>query len=70
LGEETNPRLTTPSFQVGVEVIMSPLSLLFSRLNSLSSLSRSSSDLFSRPLPSLAALRKLWERNRKVADDI
>jgi len=43
LGEQTNTRLTTASFQVVVEsAIRSPLSLLFSRLNSPSSLSCSS----------------------------
>jgi len=53
LGEETSPRLTTPSCQgVVVSTIRPPLSL-FSRLNSPSSLSRSSSDLISRPLTSL-----------------
>jgi len=43
LGEETNTCLTTTSFEVVVErVIRSPLSLLFYRLNSPSSLSCSS----------------------------
>ena len=58
LGEETSPHLTTLSCQVVVESNEVPLSLLFSRLNSPSSLSHSSSDLFSRPLTSLTAL--LW----------
>jgi len=43
LGEETNTCLTTTSFQIVVESNkVSPLSLLFSRLNSPSSLSHSS----------------------------
>jgi len=52
LGEETNTCITTPSCQVVVESDkVPPLSLLFSRLNSPSSLSRSSGDSFSRPSP-------------------
>lgn len=41
VGEEFNPHLFITFFQVLVESIMSPLSVLFSKLN-LSSLSRSS----------------------------
>ena len=41
LGEETNTCLTTTSFQVAVESSKILLSLLFSRLISLSSFSRS-----------------------------
>ncbi|KAK4806181.1 hypothetical protein QYF61_001104 [Mycteria americana] len=58
LGEETDPHLSTTSFQ---RAIRSPLSLLFSRLNSPSSLSRSSSDFCSRPFTSFVAL--LWTRS-------
>ncbi|KAK4832035.1 hypothetical protein QYF61_020550 [Mycteria americana] len=58
LGEETDPHLTTTSFQ---RAIRSPLSLLFSRLNNPSSLSRSSQDFCSRPFTSFVAL--LWTRS-------
>ena len=42
LGKETDPHLATPSFEVVVESNKVSLSLLFSRLNNPSSLSRSS----------------------------
>ncbi|KAK4818424.1 hypothetical protein QYF61_012958 [Mycteria americana] len=58
LGEETDPHLSTTSFQ---REIRSSLSLLFSRLNNPSSLSRSSSDLCSRAFTSFVAL--LWTRS-------
>ncbi|KAK4815510.1 LOW QUALITY PROTEIN: hypothetical protein QYF61_003068 [Mycteria americana] len=57
LGEETDPHLSTTSCQA-VRAVRSPLSLLFSRLNNPSSLSRSSSDFCSRPFTSFVAL--LW----------
>ncbi|KAK4832175.1 LOW QUALITY PROTEIN: hypothetical protein QYF61_020955 [Mycteria americana] len=53
LGEETDPHLS--------RAIRSPLSLLFSRLNNPSSLSRSSEDFCSRPFTSFVAL--LWTRS-------
>ncbi|KAK4824801.1 hypothetical protein QYF61_019469 [Mycteria americana] len=55
LAKETDPHLSTTSFQ---RAIRSPLSLLFSRLNNPSSLSCSSQDLCSRPFTSFVAL--LW----------
>ncbi|KAK4810832.1 hypothetical protein QYF61_008804 [Mycteria americana] len=58
LGEDTDPHLSTTSFQ---RAIRSPLSLRFSRLNNPSSLSRSSSDFCSRPFTSFVAL--LWTRS-------
>jgi len=61
LGEEPNPpSLPLPGRELQ-RARRSSLSLLFSRLNSPSSPSRSPSDWFSRPLPSLAAL--LWTRS-------
>lgn len=51
------------SFQVIVEVIRFPLSLLSSRINTPSSLSHSSPDSCSRPFPIFVAF--LWMRNAK-----
>lgn len=57
LGEEANPYLATASFQ-GVIELQSPLSFLFSRLNSNNSLRHSSYDLLSVPFTCFIPL--LW----------